>query len=111
MTRYDWSAIDKKYKWVAKDSNGLVEAYREHPILGESCWYSSNGSQQLGYSPPWESDSDWEDSLEERPKPASRYHLDPKRWEDSGIKDTTFNRYLTLGEVVDLLDAKERGEG
>jgi len=72
ITRYDWSHINSKYDWVAKDSDGRVEAYRERPTLGERWWYSSvvgSSSQHLGYSPPWESDSDWQESLEERPKP------------------------------------------
>jgi len=106
MSRYDWSAIDNKYKWVAKDSNGRVEAYRERPILGESCWYSNVGSQQLGYSPPWESDSDWQESLEERPKPAKRYEL----IESGLILDRKADNWLDLVEVVDRLNEYEEGK-
>lgn len=107
---YDWSEIDEKYSWVAKDSRGLVQAYQERPILKELWWYSSSDTKILGYSPPWESDSNWKESLEERPKPAKRYRLDPKRWEESGILETTTNRYLTLGEVLDLLNECEEGK-
>jgi len=111
VSKYDWSHINSKYNWVAKDSDGRVEAYRERPTLGERWWYSSvvgSSSQHLGYSPPWESDSDWKESLEERPDLPKRYRLHHLRWTASGIIDTTTNHDLTLGEALDLLN--ERGE-
>jgi hypothetical protein len=105
MSRYDWSAIDKKYKWVAKDSNGRFDAYMERPTLGERWWYASVGShyQHLGYSPPWESDDDWQESLEERPKPPKRYELTA-----SGvILDREADNWLPLVEAVDRLNKYE----
>jgi hypothetical protein len=110
MTRYDWRRIPKEYKWVAKDSNGTVKAYSERPGLRKGYWASSfGGTEQLGCSPRWESDSDWEDSLEERPKPAKRYELTA-----SGvIMDRAVDNWLTLVEVVDRLNEYEdtkRGE-
>jgi len=107
MTRYKWDAIDERFSWVAKDANGMVEAYRERPILKEFWWYSGSATEILGYAPPWESHSDWKESLEERPQPADRYRLDRERWPYSAITDTTTNHELTLGEVVDLLNDKE----
>jgi len=107
MTRYDWNAIPDMYTWVAKDSDGRVKAYSERPTLGDRCWYSSfGGTEQLGYSPPWESDSDWKESLEHRPNLTNRYRLDPTRWDDSGIIDTTTNHDLTFGEVLNLLNGR-----
>jgi len=106
MSRYDWSAIDKKYNWVAKDSNGRFDAYMERPTLGERWWYASVGShyQHLGYSPPWESDDDWQESLEERPKPAERYEL----MEFGEVLDTATGYWLKLVEIVDLLNEYEK---
>jgi len=79
MTRYEWDKIGNTYKWAAKDSDGMFEAYSERPIRGEHSWHSSGfgGTAVLGYSGWWESDSDWEESLEERPnpKPAKRWSL------------------------------------
>jgi hypothetical protein len=104
MTRYDWDNIDKRYNWVAKDSNGTVEAYRERPILTKRCWGSTTGDNIfLGYSPSWESDDDWKESLEERPKPAKRYEL-----MDSGvIFDREADNWLALVEVMDRLNYYE----
>jgi len=105
MSRYDWSHINSRYDWVAKDSNGRVDAYTERPTLGEFWWHASVGShyQHLGYSPPWESDDDWKESLEERPKPAKRYEL-----MDSGvILDREADNWLPLVEAVDRLNKYE----
>jgi len=107
MTRYDWDKIDKRFNWVAKDANGMVEAYQVHPILKEFWWYSSGATEILGYAPPWESHSDWKESLEERPKPAKRYQI------DTGpgllrIIDTQTDQALSGNQIVDLLN--ERGE-
>jgi len=104
MTRYKWNAIPDMYKWVAKDNDGRVKAYSERPTLGDRCWYSSfGGTEQLGYSPPWESDNDWKESLEERPKPAKRYELTA-----SGvILDRKADNWLPLVEAVDRLNKYE----
>jgi hypothetical protein len=109
MAKYKWDAIPTEYNWVAKDSDGTIEAYSERPILREYDWHSSGlgSTAVLGYSRSWESDDDWEDSLEERPK-VSRYRLYHTPWVHSGITDTITNHYLTLGEVLDLLN--ERSE-
>jgi len=108
MTRYKWDAIDERFSWVAKDANGMVEAYRERPILKEFWWYSGSATEILGYAAPWEDHSDWRESLEERPKPPTRYHLDHNRCAASGIIDTTTDNVMTFGEVLDLLN--ERSE-
>ncbi|MHB1701336.1 MAG: hypothetical protein ACYCSN_14590 [Acidobacteriaceae bacterium] len=111
MSRYNWDKIDKSYNWIAKDSNGMVEAYRERPTLRERCWDSGGGSEQLGYSQPWESDNDWKDSLEERPKAPKRYEIElGRRWMDAYIMDTAACHGLTMGEVVDRLNEYEEGK-
>ena len=111
MTRYNWNAIPKQYSWVAVDSHGVIRAFSERPVT--ACGYWVDGT--TGDTPIWLAElpcvvswKGWEDSLEHRPNLTNRYHLDAKRWSDSGIKDTTTNRYLTLGEVLDLLN--ERSE-
>jgi len=107
MTRYKWDVIDERFSWVAKDANGMVEAYRERPILKEFWWYSGSATEILGYAAPWEDHSDWRESLEERPKPAQRYQL------DTGVGllriiDTQTDQALSGNQIVDLLN--ERGE-
>jgi len=106
MSRYKWDHIDERYNWVAKDSNGRVDAYTERPFHNERLWYPTFGSQhkQLGYSPPWESDDDWKESLEERPKPAKRYEL----MEFGEVLDTATGYWLKLVEIVDLLNEYEK---
>jgi len=108
MTRYKWNVIPDVYQWVAKDANGLVKAYSERPVLKGRYWESSfGGTEQLGCSPPWESDEDWRGSLEERPDLPNRYRLHHLRWKASGIIDNTTNHDLTFGEVLDLLHEHE----
>jgi len=104
MTRYKWDVIPDVYQWVAKDANGLVKAYSERPVLKGRYWESSfGGTEQLGCSPPWESDDDWQESLEERPKPAKRYEL----MEFGEVLDTATGYWLKLVEVVDRLNKYE----
>jgi hypothetical protein len=103
MTKYKWDNIDELYKWVAMDSDGTVMAYRERPILKEIYWDSSGGGMILGYLSPWQSSSDWKESLEERPKPPKRYEL-----MDSGvIFDREADNWLALVEVMDRLNYYE----
>jgi len=110
MTRYKWDVIDERFNWVAKDSDGMIEAYSERPILREYDWHTSGlGSHAvLGYSRLWESDDDWKESLEERPDLPNRYRLNTLRWTVSGIVDTLTNHDLTLGEVLDLLNERSK---
>jgi len=106
MTRYNWDAIPNEYKWVAMDAYGYVLAFKNEPELHCWGWGKDNEPRLLCAGGDYILLGDWRDSLEERPKPAERYRLDPNRWVDSGIKDTTTNRYLTLGEVLDRLNGE-----
>jgi len=107
MTRYKWDAIDDRFNWVAKDSDGRVYAYNRRPAMGEIWWYPIDGiSQQLGYARPWENHSDWRESLEERPKPSKRYELSSSEV----ILDTAERKWLDLLEVVDRLNEYEEGK-
>jgi len=112
VTRYNWNAIPDMYKWVAVDSHGVIRAFRERPRAMDGFWADCNEefTQWVGELPTvllWE---DWKDSIEERPKPATRYRLEHSRWLASGIIDTTTNHELTFGELVDLLNDHEERE-
>lgn len=43
-----FKCIDKKYKWIAKDKNGIVCTFLEKPIKGEKCWTNAKGFNVLG---------------------------------------------------------------
>ena len=108
MSRYEWDRIDERFKWVGVDSDGVILAFSGRPVKVGGYWVGSNGDNPSRLDPYVVSENYWEESLEHRPNLPNRYRLDPKRWEDSGIRDTTTNRYLTLGDVLDLLN--ERSE-
>ena len=106
MSKYNWDKIDKNYNWIAKDSDGMIVAYGQRPILREHSWNSSSvgdPTDLLGYSHWWESDSDWKESIEERPKYSKRYELSYSQV----ILDTAQRKWLDLTEVVDRLNKYE----
>jgi hypothetical protein len=103
MTKYNWDAIPARYNWAAMDSHGIVRAFVERPNQDSGYWVDHNdnvpdGLAELPYVVSWK---DWEDSLEERPKPAKRYELSPS----SVIIDRHDNfEVMTTSAVVDRLN-------
>jgi hypothetical protein len=63
---------------------------------------------RLGELPTVSSYQDWEESLEERPKPEPRYKMGNIRWMESTVMDTSTNHELTMGEILDLLNEREQ---
>jgi hypothetical protein len=51
---------------------------------------------------------DWTESLEERPKPQPRYQMLHGRGEETALFDDREGRYLTMGEILDLLNEREQ---
>jgi len=64
---FDWSTVDKKYKWVATNSNGAMYLYTERPrimaIEGSNRWVASGGDARIVHPC-----HNWKDTLIKRPK-------------------------------------------
>ena len=63
-TRYDWSDVPEKARFMATDPNGDVWAYEKNPKPGKNSWFIAGGDIWLISEPS----SNWKDSLEERPQ-------------------------------------------
>lgn len=61
---YDWSDVEDKYNWIAKDRSGIVCKYKNKPEKIPNCWAHIG----LGYKETdKKTDANWEESLESRP--------------------------------------------
>jgi hypothetical protein len=110
MTRYNWNAIPKKYNWVGVDSHGIIRSFVKRPVAAAGYWVDGNGDipDRLGELPYLISVKDWEESLEERPKPEPRYKMGYDRWDSTTLRDDIDGRYLTMGEILDMLNEREQ---
>lgn len=75
-TKYDWSNVPKEVNWIATDSDGVAHGFKAKPKIKEGLVYdmwacndnfveyielADNQHRRFGKS-------NWQDSLEERPK-------------------------------------------
>lgn len=71
-TKYDWSGVELRVKWIATDADGNMWKYEEKhgkpfPYDGDKVWTCGGNyliHQFVGVS---NFEGNWQDSLEERP--------------------------------------------
>ena len=69
-TKYDWSKVPKDINWIARDKDNTLNGFYKKPVavLSWDMWFEGGDGSgdwfQLCY---FESETDWKDSLEERP--------------------------------------------
>ena len=63
----DWTKVESRYKYAAMDSNEKVYLYVDLPYPQGSIWYSSGNYKSLGYHATRVGESNWEETLTERP--------------------------------------------
>ena len=68
-TRYDWSDAPEWVRFIATDKDGEVWAYQNKPFRERLSWHPDGGDCWLVSNlPSYCEQSDWKDSLEERPQ-------------------------------------------
>jgi hypothetical protein len=113
MTKYNWDEIDEQWNWVAMDGDGFIFVYEKAPSIDGCAWKEPDGGRYhcKGAIPQILNRTvldDWTESLEERPKSQPRYVMDIDRWTTSWITDRINSREITMGEILDLLNAIEQ---
>ena len=66
-----WDAVDPKYNFIARDSDGARWAYTHRPVAEGSMWVMVEGDYTSASAlnlPQAFYECDWKDSLIERPK-------------------------------------------
>jgi hypothetical protein len=120
MTKYNWSIVDPYWRFIARDQDGQLIAYRVSPTLDQGVWVPQTLKDDLrGISDfkvlgqlPEELDTDtlgdWQNSLEMRPKPEPRYTFG---LDESGkeimVHDHVMERLLSYVEAVKVLNEYE----
>jgi hypothetical protein len=112
MTKYNWKEVPEYINWIARDKNGNVWGYQTEPrIVPDVAVWSVRGDAEcdiLGCFTSRGILDDWTESLEERPKPEPRYKMGYARWDATTLRDDIDGRYLTMGEILDLLNEREQ---
>ena len=72
MSKYDWSNVPKEVNWIATDSDGVVNGFKIKPTINEKhrMWFECEDLTGYFFQIKNElrKNSNWRDSLEERPK-------------------------------------------
>lgn len=65
----DWSHVNKKFNFMARDSKGKAFLYENMPTLGKTMWYELQRPVPAElFSSYKQGDVPWDESLVERPK-------------------------------------------
>ena len=69
MTKYDWSKVPDKVKWIASDKEGWLFPFSEKPVLGDEEWIGSIDIVMFFVLKAnlKNHEGDWTQSLEQRP--------------------------------------------
>jgi hypothetical protein len=109
LTLYNWDKVPEHFKWVARNYDGRIYAFKERPDLYTNTkqWLvSGNGCELMGSVAFVLNDvvlCDWTTSLEERPKPKPRYI----HWKNDSpldriiLFDTQDRENITIKDILD----------
>lgn len=69
-TRYNWSVVPQKFRFIATDSDGAIYMYECEPELGSRCWHAPGIGKTTAHPSDTRERVDtplWRNSMERRP--------------------------------------------
>lgn len=67
MTKYDWSNVPSRIKFIATDKNGIKSYFELKPEIFLEGWIDETEDGYFSINQDSEFKGNWQDSLEERP--------------------------------------------